>query len=217
MSLGRSPELGPSDIELLAGIARGSQEAFRTLFRRWSPRLLPFLIGATGSREVAEDLLQEAFMRILKAAPAFKPTGKASAWIYRICSNLAYSYWRRQQHSPLVSLPYLEEMSSARPAPTDAGPDIVYMQAAFTRDLRAALAALPANQRMVFLMKADLGLTYEEVAAVLRCPAGTAKSRFHHAVRKLRATLHEWADGLTEQNAPAPLLTWNEHSRAGEN
>lgn len=208
----------PSDAELIAGIARGSERAFRTFYRRWSPRLLPFLIGATGSREVAEDLLQEAFLRILKAAGSFQPTGKASAWIYRICTNLAYSYWRRQRNNPVVAVPHLEEISTLRPAPAEAGPESTHLQSAFVEDVRMALDALPPNQRMVFIMKANLGLTYDEVAAILRCPAGTVKSRFHHAVRKLRANLQSWADGLTTPgHAPAPLLTWSDRGHAGEN
>jgi RNA polymerase sigma factor (sigma-70 family) len=72
----------------------------------------------------------------------------------------------------------------------------------FARDLESALTDLPVNQRMAFLLKAGQGLTYEEAAEVLGCPEGTVKSRFHHAVLRLRIVLREWEDGIGTE-APA--------------
>ena len=163
------------------------------LFRRWSPRLTRFLNRATGSRETGEDLLQETFLRILRAAPRFEPRGNAGAWIYRISANLAYSYWRRERAAPFArpgaATPPLEVM-----APASQAPDSRMLRRAFRRDAISALNRCPYNQRMVFLLKIDQGLTYEEIAAVMRCPVGTAKSRFHFAVRKLREALKSWDD-----------------------
>ncbi len=186
---------GPSDLDLIQGVAAGSEASFRMLFRRWSPRLGSYLRQATGSREVAEDLLQEAFLRILRAAPGFEPRGKVSSWMYRICTNLVYSYWRRRQRSPIRAFePRGREPQITVPA-TDR-PDGRHLRGAFSGELRSALEHLTPNHRTVFLLKVERGLTYQEIAGILRCPEGTAKSRFHHAVRQLRAELREWADGL---------------------
>jgi RNA polymerase sigma-70 factor (ECF subfamily) len=182
-----------SDLELLQGIARGHEESFRTLFGRWAPRLGRFLLQVTGSRETAEDLLQEAFLRILKAAPRFQPGGSVGSWMHRICANLAYSHWRRRRASPFpgrVDPSILAEV----PASSLDSPERLRTRQAFRQDVRAAVQQLPENHRMVFLLKLDQNLTYEEIAAVLGCPAGTAKSRFHHAVRKLRHTLRDWSE-----------------------
>jgi RNA polymerase sigma-70 factor (ECF subfamily) len=192
----------PSDVELLKGVAANSEDAFRLLFRRWSPRLARFLTRATGSRETGEDLLQETFLRILRAAPRFEPRGNAGAWIYRISANLAYSYWRREKAAPFARTgaapPSLEVM-----APASQSPDARRQRRAFQRDAISALARCPYNQRMVFLLKIDQGLTYEEVAAVMRCPVGTAKSRFHFAVRKLREELKDWDKDTNRRNGNA--------------
>jgi RNA polymerase sigma-70 factor (ECF subfamily) len=181
----------PSDADLLSRIAGNSEDAFLLLFRRWAPRLSRFLTRATGSRESGEDLLQETFLRILRAAPRFEPRGNAGAWIYRISANLAYSYWRRQHASPFArsrGAPSPLEVTT----PASQSPDSRRMWRAFQRDAISALAKCPGNQRMVFLLKVDQGLTYEQIATALCCPVGTAKSRFHFAVRRLREELKQW-------------------------
>jgi RNA polymerase sigma-70 factor (ECF subfamily) len=179
------------DLALVLGIGRGCEDSFRILFRRWSPRLGRFLLQITGSREAAEDLLQDSFLRILRAAPRFKPGGSVSSWIYRIAANLGYSYWRRRRASPLLP-PGGDDHAVERLNPKHLGPEELFLAKAFAGEARLAIRNLPPNQRMTFLLKIDQGLTYDEIAAVLHCPTGTAKSRFHHAVRRLRDELSAW-------------------------
>ncbi|MBU1701126.1 MAG: RNA polymerase sigma factor [Candidatus Eisenbacteria bacterium] len=179
------------DLALLQGVGRGCENSFRVLFRRWSPRLGRLLFQITGSRDVAEDLLQETFLRILKAAPQFKPGGSVVSWMYRICANLGYSYWRRRRSSPLLP-PGHNDFIGDILAPNHESPDEKFLAGAFASDAQGAIRRLPPNQRMTFLLKIDQGLTYEEIALVLHCPTGTAKSRFHHAVRRLREELSAW-------------------------
>jgi RNA polymerase sigma-70 factor (ECF subfamily) len=196
--VGHDPGRGapdPSDEDLLRRISDGDEEAFRFLFRRWAPRLGRFLSGATGSRETAEDLLQETFLRILRGAPKFEPRGSAGAWMYRIAANLAYSHWRRERSRPLYGAEGAETIATLT-APMSTIPDNERLRRAFLSDTETALDRLDANKRVVFLLKVKQGLTYEEVAAVLRCPVGTAKSRFHHAVRRLQRDLekNDWGE-----------------------
>jgi RNA polymerase sigma-70 factor, ECF subfamily len=194
------PGLEPDDAALLRAIGEGSEAAFRSLFTRWAPRLGRFLVRATGSRETGEDLLQEAFLRVLRAADRYAPEAPPGAWLYRICANLSYSHWRRESGAARGRVP----SGWHGPAP-EPSPDATRLREHFSRDLESALADLPVNQRMTFLLKAGQGLTYEEVAEVLDCPEGTAKSRFHHAVLRLRVVLREWEDGIgTDAPPPAP-------------
>jgi RNA polymerase sigma-70 factor, ECF subfamily len=227
---------GPAfdDAALLGAIGNGSEEAFHALFVRWAPRLRRFLVRATGSREAGEDLLQEAFLRVLRAAGRFSPDAPPGAWLYRICANLSYSFWRKECHAPrsLSALasrgpgeaggyPDLDRVgglagrqfaSGCGDAARQHGPEALRLRGRFARDLEFALAELPANQRMAFLLKAGQGLTYQEAAEVLGCPEGTVKSRFHHAVLRLRVALREWEGGIITD---APLPARREASRDG--
>jgi RNA polymerase sigma-70 factor, ECF subfamily len=173
---------------LIRGVSEGCEASFNELFRRWTPRLMRFLTGATGSRETGEDLLQETFLRILNGAPAYEPRGDAGAWIYRIAANVAYSYWRRERARPLHTAQPIERVSMTVASP-NAGPEAVRDRGAFLRDVNQALGLMDGNKRMVFLLKAGEGLTYDEIARVMGCPSGTVKSRFHHAVRILQDEL----------------------------
>ncbi len=184
----KPPDL--SDEALLRGISDGDHGSFRTLFHRWTPRLGRFLLSSTGSPETAEDLLQETFLRILRSASGFEPRGSAGAWIYRIAANLAYSHWRRERSRPLQGAAG-DEALAVIPAPPDAIPENERLRRAFLSDMDAALGRLDANKRIVFLLKVKEGLTYEEIASVLRCPVGTTKSRFHHAVHRLQEDLEK--------------------------
>lgn len=210
--------LAPGDAALIRSIGQGSEQAFRLLFARWALPLRRFLVRATGSRETGEDLLQEAFLRVLRAAPRYSPDAPPGAWLYRICANLSYSYWRRESHAPRAMSTLRDRRRAGPEADFDAdhpgrvaggravrgwsgpvpecGPEALRLRALFTRDLESALAELPVNQRMAFLLKAGQGLTYQDAAEVLGCPEGTVKSRFHHAVLRLRTVLREWEDGL---------------------
>ncbi len=191
-----------SDCELIQAIGQGDEQAFRSLYKRWSGRLLSFLSRTTGSVETAEELLQEAFIRILKAAPRYRPTGKASAWIYRICANLSYSYWRRELRSPLQPNSGKTAGIVAK-ASIASNPAQLMLRREFSLALERALRELSANHRLVFILKADHSLTYEEIARILQCPEGTVKSRFHYCVRRLRNELQEWEAGFPQENTDA--------------
>jgi RNA polymerase sigma-70 factor, ECF subfamily len=214
-----SPSLdAPDDLALIQAIGEGSEPAFRLLFSRWAPPLRRFLVRATGSREAGEDLLQEAFLRVLGAASRYVPDAPPGAWLYRICANLSYSFWRKEARAPramstlgdrLRADPNVgvgasraggvagEWFASGWGGPgMEPGPEAARLRGVFARDLESALAELPVNQRMAFLLKAGQGLTYEAAAEVLGCPVGTVKSRFHHAVLGLRVALREWEDGI---------------------
>jgi RNA polymerase sigma-70 factor, ECF subfamily len=195
-----SPE--PTDEELLRRIAAGDEGSFLRLFERWTPKLGRFLHGATGCRETAEDLLQETFVRVYQNAYRFEPRGSAGAWIYRIAANLAYSHWRRERCRPLHDA----ERSGALAviaAPPGKSPEDERLRRAFLEDMDGAMTRLDANKRMVFVLKVREGLTYEAIGAILRCPAGTVKSRFHHAVRRVQEDL---AKGSWGENAPREAL-----------
>jgi RNA polymerase sigma-70 factor (ECF subfamily) len=77
---------------------------------------------------------------------------------------------------------------------------------ALSGEIARALERMPENQRVVFLLKIDQGLTYERISEILRCPTGTAKSRFHFAVMRLRTELRDWADHGTSTGGNGSVM-----------
>lgn len=199
-----------NDEQLLARIAAGDERAFSELFRRWAPRLGTFILRATGCPDTTEDLVQEVFIRILRAAPRYESRGQVSAWIYRIAANLTYSYWRKRNRAGDGSSG-ISALAERAVAPRRQAPDQLYERGRFTADLYTAVDKLPLNQRMAFLLKMDQGLTYAQVGEVLQCPEGTVKSRFHHALLKLRTGLRDWSQGFVVDETARPKRTPRAH------
>jgi RNA polymerase sigma-70 factor, ECF subfamily len=203
---GEAASLGarPSDEQLIQRIACRDEDAFTLFFRRWAPRLGSFILRSTGCPEAADDLVQEAFIRIYRAAGRYEARGHVSAWVLRIAANLTYSHWRTRNRSRVDSVD-LQLLTQRTPAAAHYSPQQRRERAQFRSDLDAAIGALPPNQRMAFLLKIEQGLTYAQIGEVLRCPEGTVKSRFHHAMLKLRTSLREWSpqtEGPHGEGAP---------------
>jgi RNA polymerase sigma-70 factor, ECF subfamily len=196
------------DLDLLSRAAGGSEEAFLDLFRRWAPSMRRFLVRSTGSVEAGEDLLQEAWIRILRAAPRYEPRAPVGAWIFRIATHLTYGYWRGEQRARR-RMPAADPEAVLRTPAPGAGPERQRWRKAFAEAVERAAADLPPPQRLVFLLKAEQGWTYEEIAAVLSCPVGTVKSRLHHALLALRRDLSEW------QESDGPGVERSQRSAAG--
>jgi RNA polymerase sigma-70 factor (ECF subfamily) len=167
-----------SDEALMARVAAGESAALAELYRRWSTPLHRFLVRATSGRD-AEDLQQETWLRVVRAADRFDPGRRFSTWLFQIALNLTRDWRRRPPPEPADPTTLEMPGTDARPA-TDAG-----------LDAERLLAALPAPQREAVVLRYCQDLSEDEVAAILGCPRGTVKSRLHHAMKKLVSLVRE--------------------------
>ena len=161
-----------TDEELIAAVAAGEEEALAALYARYDRPLHAFLSRYTGGRDV-DDLVQETWLRVVRAAGRFDAARRFSTWLFAIALNLARDWRRRPPAEPA------EPEDAARlAAPDPAGRDAAL-------DARRLLAALPEAQRAVVILRYFHDLGEDEVAAILDIPRGTVKSRLHHAMAKL--------------------------------
>jgi RNA polymerase sigma-70 factor (ECF subfamily) len=161
----------PTDEALVAQVARGDEQALAELLRRWERPLAHFLHRRTGGRDV-EDLYQEVWLRVVRAAERFDGERRFSTWLFHIALNLSRDWQRRQ---PLEARPAVGDAGGAAPA-SEAGLDVERL-----------LARLPDAQRDVVALRYLHDLSEDEVATALGIPRGTVKSRLHHAIAKLNA------------------------------
>jgi RNA polymerase sigma-70 factor, ECF subfamily len=185
------------DVEILAEIARGDLERFDVLVDRYKVRLMSYLGHRVPDRHHAEDLVQEAFLRLFRAARNGGYSGQASVstWLFTIADNCATDYLRASGRQPLT----LESDTAARNDDSASvldgfcSPDLDPAEAAAHRESQgraeALLDCLPDEQRRVVALKVLGGLTLAEVAEVVGCPVGTAKSRLLYGLRKIEAAL----------------------------
>lgn len=158
----------------MARVADGESAALAELYRRWATPLHRFLARATGGRDV-EDLQQETWLRVVRAADRFDASRRFSTWLFQIALNLTRDWRRRPPPEPVDPVELPLPASDLRPA-TDAG-----------LDAERLLAALPDAQREAVVLRYCHDLSEDEVATILGCPRGTVKSRLHHAMKRLVA------------------------------
>lgn len=158
----------------MLAVAKGEPSALRELCGRYERPLYAFLHRAAQGRDT-EDLYQETWLRVVRAARRFDPARRFSTWLFQIALNLARDLHRRAVPEPLA--PEALEAAGA------VAPDTVEG----TIDARRLLAALPAAQREVVLLRVLEDVSEADAAAILDCPRGTVKSRLHHALARLAA------------------------------
>ena len=137
--------------------------------------------------QAALDIVQDAFVRVLRHREKLEHKADPSGWIRRIATNLCIDELRKRRDARFVSREHVED----EPAPRNCefGPQVAYENEQLREMLRGSLAVLDERHHHVFVMREVEGLSYREIAHRVRCPPGTVMSRLHHARRKLRDDL----------------------------
>lgn len=182
--------LGVEDLELAKGVASGDAQAIAKFVDRFYPSVFRFLWHACGSREDAEDLASQAFLRARNDIRAFRSDGTLAAWTYSLARR---EFLRFRRRHALASMFASQRVAAAIPAPNE---DFVVVQ--------EALARLPESQRTAFLLVEVEGLSTEETAKVVGVPVGTIKSRCFHAKKRLREILGPAYPEISNYAQPVP-------------
>lgn len=183
-------------IALVHRCQAGEHAAFGTLVEAYGGRIYNYLLRMVGDANEAEDLAQEVFVRAWEALPHFRGGGAFSTWLYRIATNLAIDAVRRRKRRPAVeSLDEAVDVDDGQVERQVADPGRPLEDRLAARELQRAvweaIAKLPPKLRAVLLMYDFEQLTYQQIAAVLRVPMGTVKSRLFSARQQLRQMLAE--------------------------
>lgn len=184
----------PFDELTLRRAQRGDEPAWRALIERYQAAVHAVIWRMLAGRDLhrAEDLVQETFLRVLRALPAFDPAGPAtlSTWILTIATRLALNELRRPAHAALI-----DEPAGARGDRADVGAE----RRRLARAIQAGVATLPDAQRAVLVLREYHDLAYGEIAAALEIDLGTVKSRLARARAALRVHLEAALPELKER------------------
>ena len=160
------------------------EEAFERVVREQKDRAYSYATWLLGRSGDAEDVVQEALVRLWQQGPRVEP-GVAPFWLRRTVHNLCIDRLRRRRTSPEVGVP-LDEGLGADPG---AGPAGLAAAAELGRRIETELGQLAPRDRAVILLREVQGLPYGEIAGILDVPLGTLKARLHRAREQLRARL----------------------------
>lgn len=196
----------PEEVRLIRACQEGDPSSFNMLVWRWEKPLYNFIYKYVGNATLAEDLVQDTFIRVLKSIKRYTHQGSFSTWLYRIAVNLCKDHLKRKR-LPMVSLHdyyttgsgekiYVQDRVADERARTDDS-----LKAEEREELvRRLLAGLPEEQRIVILLKEYQELTFREIAEVLEVPEGTVKSRLYHALRAMKENLERTGFEMRSRN-----------------
>ncbi len=163
----------------LAGIAGGDRQALAELYAAARGAVYAAALGILKNAHDAQDVTQDAFVRIWENAGRYEPTGSPMAWMLSVTRNLALMRLRQSSRTAELSEGEWDAIPIAAPAVTPE--DRIVLQ--------TALAALSDTERQIVLLHAASGLKHREIAALLDIPLPTVLSKYHRAMKKMRARM----------------------------
>jgi RNA polymerase sigma-70 factor (ECF subfamily) len=175
------------DFKLIDATGRGDKDAFESLVRRYQGPLLNFITRYVGDRSLAEDITQEVFLRVFRAAHRFEAKTKVSTWIFHIAYNQAMTELRRRKrHRNLF-----EAMNRSRDEVKEEAQTEPSECFELEEEILAAMGRLPENQRAALLLRVNEDLSYREIAEVLAVSVQSVESLLFRARTSLRRYLKE--------------------------
>lgn len=173
-------------LALVDRIKANDLTAFERLYHLTREEAARTLFHLVGRRTDVEDLLQETYLRLLKAVKTFRKESRFKTFLYRICANVALSHLRWRRRRPEEAMDELPEQPSAA-----AGPDDETFRRQAAKLVEAALEGLTAKKRIVFVYHELCGMGPEEIAQAVGSSPNTVRSRLHHARLEFNAAMHK--------------------------
>jgi RNA polymerase sigma-70 factor, ECF subfamily len=192
-----------TDEVLMMRFQGGDQSAFAKLVRRHKTPVYNFILRSVRSREVAEDLVQDVFVKVVQNAAEFKHEARFSTWAYTIARNVCIDHLRK---AALRRHPSLDQAANnnGEDGPTlgeriaDAhfasAVDRVAIGTELGQRITRAVEELPPEQREVFLLREVANVPFKEIAEIVGVPENTTKSRMRYALERLQQALAEYED-----------------------
>jgi RNA polymerase sigma-70 factor (ECF subfamily) len=177
-----------ADAQLMLRYAAGDVRAFEELYERQRAALWRFVRRLVRDPAATDDVFQECWSRVIASRERYRPTARFSTWLYRIAHNCCMDHWRKSGRRAAHETPDDDAVAAATDTPAG-NPQEIAVVVEKSRRLAVALARLPEEQRVAFLLYVEGGLSVTELAEQTGVGAETAKSRLRYAVARLKETL----------------------------
>jgi RNA polymerase sigma-70 factor, ECF subfamily len=177
------------DAQLMLAYARGDMRAFETLYARHRAALYRYLMRQARDPDIANDLFQEVWSRVVTNRARYEPRAKFSTFLFTLGHNCFIDHCRRTRARPAGMGIDDADAADLLAADERISPDRELERSEDKQRYRVALDSLPSEQRDVYLLHEESDLSLEEIARVTGVGAETAKSRLRYAVNKLKAAM----------------------------
>lgn len=174
-----------TDHDLIARLQEADLAALGELFERYRIRVYRTALAIVRDPAVAEDILQDCFLKVYTNAQRIDPDRPLAPWLYRVTVNLSYTWLSRGKNRRMS----LDQLVDHLASPMRQAPDHLTEQTELRQDVRKAIGALNLDQRVVIVLYYLNNLSLQEIAEILDLPIGTVKSRLYYARENLRIQL----------------------------
>ena len=195
---GQAAQLDPdSDAAIMLRVAAGDEAGFNFLVQKHHRAMMHFLFRMVHNQAVAEELVQEVFLRVYRSRESYRAEAKFTTWLYRIATNLAVNHARDTRHERSAQTVYLDATDPETGTTPDVADDEPNVEQNLLRDERMAaikthVMTLPERQRMAVLMHKYQGLDYKQIGDVLKLSESATKSLLFRAYQTLRERLKDF-------------------------
>jgi RNA polymerase sigma-70 factor (ECF subfamily) len=182
-----------SDEELIREFQKDRIEAYNEIVIRYKDRLINFLFRFTGSKEEAEDLAQDTFLKLYRSKHLYKEIAKFSTWLYTIAVNIAKTELRKKSRYNTISISDFdpENDKDFDIQSGDISPEDIANASIENYYIQKAIGMLEEHYREALILRDIQELEYDEIAKIINVPLGTVKSRINRAREKLKTILEE--------------------------
>lgn len=189
-----------ADLDLVREIKAGDKKIFGELVERHQKAIYRLALRFTGDHGVAEDVVQESFIKAYQKIHYFEERSSFKSWLFRIAINTCKNKWRGKAHLEVD----IEDVVLSVGEKTSQGLEQEEMQ----QLLQSEIAKLPERQRTSLSLRVFEDLSFQEIAKIMECPYDTAKANYRHAVLKLKKvfTDHQLVVDLEEDNKEGKYL-----------
>lgn len=188
--------MSEADIILVERAKKGDKRAFEVLVRKYQGRVAAVISRIVSNREKVEDLTQDALLKAYRAINNFRGDAAFYTWLYRIAVNTAKNYLISNDRGVPISNLELEDVDNTVPELRDSDtPEHKVLRGELIENLRHAIDDLAPAMRTAIVLRELEGKSYEEIAALMKCPIGTVRSRIFRGRQEIATRLNEYLAG----------------------
>lgn len=182
--------MGKEDSKLIREYLNGDLSSFEILFSKYKKRLFSFLFALTRDENLASDLFQETFVKVIEKISYFKENTNFPAWLFTVARNIFLDHIKNKKN--FISIDFKEDDESQSLAETlssNDNPEYEYIKKIDIKDLLDSLELISYEEKEIIILKHYSQLSFKEIAEELHIPIGTALARFSRGIKKLRIIL----------------------------